>query len=185
MNSENVSVRMYSGIEEKILNLLGSGVAAEQVATAVGVSPSYISQLISQEEFSTAVSELRYQALQKHNERDTSLDSLEDKILEKMHQVVPMVMRPMELVRMLQVVNGAKRRGASAPDSILQKQQVVTITLPQVVINKFVANVNNQVVQAGQQELITMQSGTLLEKLKNVQKSLPSPVITPETSSKI
>lgn len=174
----NKNITSYTGTEERILNLLGAGIIPEQVASAVGVSPSYISQLLSTDEFSAAVSELRYKSLQKHNERDSNLDSLEDKILEKMHQTLPLVMRPMELTRMLQVVNAAKRRGTSTPDSVLQKQEVVTLSLPPVIINKFTTNIQNQVVQTGNQELVTMQSGTLLEKLKNGQhgrdvKTLP------------
>lgn len=187
-NTQTKTVKSYTGTEERILNLLGSGVAAEQVAAAVGVSASYVSQLLSTDEFSAAVSELRYKSLQKHNERDSSLDSLEDKILEKMHQSLPLVMRPLELTRMLQVVNAAKRRGTSAPDSILQKQEVVTLTLPPVIINKFTTNIQNQVVQAGHQELVTMQSGTLLEKLKNGQhgrdlKTLPIINAKPESQT--
>ena len=173
----------YSGLEEKILNLLGSNIEAEQVAAAVGVTPSYISQLLSDEQFALAVSDLRYKSLQKHNVRDDKLDELEDKIIDKMAAVLPMVMRPMELTRMLQVVNGSKRRGASAPDTILQKQKIVTISLPPVIVQKFVTNVNNQVVQTGTQELITMQSGTLLERLKNVQNALPATTVSTETVS--
>jgi len=151
---------------DRILTLLGDGVGAEQVAAAVGVSPSYISQLLSDDEFSSRVSELRYENLRKHNQRDSELDALEDTIIEKMKHALPMVMRPMELTRMLSVVNAAKRRGSSAPDAIIQKQQVVTITLPQIVVNKFIANAQNQVVQIGTQDLVTMQSGVLLNKVK-------------------
>ena len=152
--------------EERALKLLGEGVAAEQVAAAVGVTPSRISQLLSDERFSARVAELRYINLSKHNARDASLDALEDEIIQKLQQTLPLVMRPMELTRMLQTVNAAKRRGSSTPDAILTKQQVVTLNLPQVVINKFTTNIQNQVVQAGEQQLITMQSGTLLEKVK-------------------
>jgi transcriptional regulator with XRE-family HTH domain len=152
--------------EEKALNLLGAGVQAEQVAAALGVSPSYISQLLSQEDFSAAVSALRYESLQRHNVRDSKLDALEDAIIEKLEQTLPLVMRPMELTRMLTSVNGAKRRGTSTPDAILTKQQVVNITIPTVIKNKFVTNIHNQVVQAGEQQLVTMQSGTLLENIK-------------------
>lgn len=156
-----------NSLEQRALTLLGSGVAQEQVAAALGVTPSYISQLVSDEEFSSQVSELRFKNLQKHNERDNKLDSLEDQVIHKIEQTLPMVMRPMELVRMLQVVNAAKRRGSSTPDAVLQKQQVVTISIPTTVVQKFVTNIENQVVQTGEQQLITMQSGALLERVKN------------------
>ncbi len=163
---ETKSSPTLTSIESRALKLLGEGVAAEHVAAALGVTASYISQLLSDEGFSSQVAELRYANLSKHNERDASLDSLEDALIEKLSKSVSFIMRPMEMVRALQVVNAAKRRGSSAPDAILTKQQVVNITLPSVAINKFVTNVQNQVVQSGGQSLITMQSGELLAKLK-------------------
>ncbi len=153
--------------EERAVALLGSGLEPTQVAAALGVTPSTISQLMSSEEFATQVSELRYKNLAKHNERDSSLDSLEDAVIKKLSETLPFVMRPMELTRVLQVVNAAKRRGQSTPESIIQKQNIVNITLPSVAINKFVTNAQNQVVQSGGQSLITMQSGELLAKAKN------------------
>lgn len=155
--------------DERALKLLGTGnILQEQVASALGVTPAYISQLMADENFSRAVQELRFKNLQKHTERDNELDSLEDAILDKMKKSLPLVMRPMELTRMLQVVNGAKRRGVAAPETAAVQTQVVTISVPVHVVNRFVTNQENQVVQVGEQPLITMQSGVLLERAKNV-----------------
>lgn len=154
--------------DERALKLLGTGtILQEQVAAALGVTPGYISQLMADEKFAAAVQELRYQNLNRHNERDNKLDTLEDQIIDKMQRSLPLVMRPMELTRMLQVVNGAKRRGQSAPESASTQTKVVTITVPVQVINRFTTNQENQVIQVGEQQLITMQSGVLLERVKN------------------
>jgi len=42
---------------------------------------------------------------------------------------------------------------------------VVNITLPTKAVTKFVTNINNQVIQAGEQQLLTIQSGTLMKEL--------------------
>ena len=56
----------------------------EQTASAVGLSVSRISQLLSDPEFSAQVAELRFNNLQKHNERDSAYDTMEEKLLKKL-----------------------------------------------------------------------------------------------------
>ena len=158
--------------ETRALELLGTGAAPEQVAAACGVSVSRISQLLGDTEFAAAVADLRFQALSKHNTRDAEYDSIEDQLLERMRNLLPLMMRPMEVLRAITVINSAKRRGASAPSQVTQAgATVVNITLPQIIVDRFtnakiVTNSDNQVVQAGEQSLVTMQSGTLLKELK-------------------
>lgn len=158
--------------EERALTLLGQGnISLESVAAACGVSVSRISQLMSDEEFSAKVAELRFNSLQKYNEQDASYDDIEKQATEQLKRSLPLVMRPMELVKVIQVINAAKRRGTSAPEAILEKQQVVNISLPSVIINNYtnlqpVTNVHNQVVRVGDQDLTTLQSSTLLSEHK-------------------
>src|SRR5882762_1194802 len=116
--SVNVSTSTRNGTDEKALVLLGSGIGPEMVASALGVSVSRISQLLSDSEFASQVTELRYKNLQKHNKRDNLIDDLEDQVLAQIKNTLPMVMRPMELNRIFQTLNAAKRRGQSAPESI-------------------------------------------------------------------
>ena len=160
---------MASTLESRALSLLGSGVSAEQTAAALGCSPSRISQLLSADDFSSKVRELRFSALSAHSERDARYDSLEDKLATRLENFLPMLMKPMELVKSLQVVNSLKRRGHSSLDSIQQQQTVVSLQLPSIVVNKFVTNIQNQVIQAGGQELLTIQSSALLKEHKGEQ----------------
>lgn len=157
----------HTSTESRALTLLGSGVSPEQVAAALGVTPSTISQLLSRDDFALQVSQLRYEALSKHNLRDATYDALEDALLLKLKDLLPLMMRPMEILKALQTLNGAKRRGASAPEQITSQQNIVNIVIPTTIINKFVTNSRNQVIQTGTQELETMQSGSLLRKLRN------------------
>lgn len=171
-----MSTNLDTSTESRALSLLGSGVQPEIVAASLGVSPSRISQLLSQPEFAAEVAELRFQSLNKHNERDQKYDHLEDALLERMKDSLPMMYKPMEILKSIQVVNAAKRRGASAPESITQQQTIVQLVLPTQIINSFQLNAQNQVVSTGQQDLITMQASTLLERnKKGTQNALPSP----------
>jgi hypothetical protein len=145
------------------------------VASAVGVSVSRISQLLSDSSFSAKVAELRYENLAKHNIRDSIYDSLEDDLVAKMRDCLCYMVRPLEILKAIQIINSAKRRGSSAPEALLAQKEVVSLVMPVQIIQQFTTNINNQVIQAGKQELITVQSGnmnSLLEKSK--ERSNPS-----------
>lgn len=170
--------------QQRALTLLGSGVPQEQVASALGVSPSLISQWLATDEFSTQVVEAKYKKLSSHNQRDDTLDSLEDILIKRIQDTLPLCFKPMELTKMFQVINAAKRRGTSELNSIQENKPIVSITIPTQIINQFAVNPQGMVTKVGQQSLITMQSGTLLRKVKGVNDDeLSQGVISNPTSS--
>jgi hypothetical protein len=83
------------------------------------------------------------------------------------------MIRPLEILKAIQIINSAKRRGSSTPDSILAQKEVVSLVMPTQIIQQFTTNINNQVIQAGTQELITVQSGSMnaLLEARNVRTS--------------
>ena len=157
--------------EDRALSLLGSGIPAENVAAALGVTPGRISQLLADKRFADQVASLRYDNLQKHNTRDATYDSLEDRLIQKLEKQIPLIMRPMDTVRAIQAINGAKRRGQSAPEQVTNQQNIVALVLPAIIAQRFTTNITNQVVKAGKQELITMQAGNLLEAAEAREKA--------------
>ncbi len=160
-----------SATEEKALHLLGAGVPAESVASALGVTPSRIAQLLSEQHFADKVAELRYQNLQKHNVRDEQYGTLEDKLLHKLNNSLHMLIKPESILKAISIVNGAKRRGQSAPQQVTNQQNIVNLIMPKVITEKFSINVNNQVTKAGKQELLTMASGDLLNRVAQAQEA--------------
>lgn len=151
-----------SSVEDRALTLLGQGISPDLVANACGVTLSRISQLVSDPEFSKKVAELRYAALSKHNARDNKYDDIEDKLVEKMKDMIPLMFEPMKVLAAIRVINAAQRRGQSAPESIQGTKEVVSLIMPTVLIQQFSKhlhlNQNNQVIKAGEQELVTVQS---------------------------
>jgi hypothetical protein len=185
-NLENL---VLSSTEEKALILLGQGVEPSAVAFAVGVSESRISQLISDPHFAARVAELRYNTLAKHAVRDNAYDELEDSLLERLKNCLPMMYKPMEVLASIRVINAAKRRGSGVTPSQQNQAPVVNLMMPIQIINQYRLNAQNQVIKAGQQDLITVQSGsmrTLLAQRKaatpeignqNVINNSPSPEV--------
>ena len=169
----------FTAAEEKALVLLGQGLSPEVVGSAVGLSASRISQLLSQDDFKDEVTKARFENLQAHSRRDGELDALEDTLIGKLSSNLGLLFKPMEIVRALQVVNAAKRRGQSGQQAISQQNVVVQLNLPLAIRNQFVVSSNNQVVKVGQedseegmQELLTIQAGRLLKNLeeKNMER---------------
>lgn len=171
--------------ESRALTLLGQGLGPEVVAAAVGVSASRISQLLSDPAFAAQVAELRYNNLAKHNDRDNKYDILEDTLVKKLEDCLPFMMRPMEILKSIQVINAAKRRGSSAPEAITAQQTVVQLVIPTQIIQSFTTNINNQVIKAGEQDLVTIQSNAMSKMLgaKNVSTPALPGSSTASTSS--
>ena len=162
-----VENKVWNSTESRALKLLGSGSGPAITAMAVGVSESRISQLLSDPQFAAEVSELRFRNLQKHNELDDKYDSMESRLLAQLEDLLPLMMRPMEILKAIAVINGAKRRGQSSPESTAGVgNQVVTLTMPTLIMQNFTTNINNQVIKAGNQTLETMQSSSLLAAAK-------------------
>lgn len=161
---------LSTSVEERALNLLGSGISSESVAAALGVTPARISQLLSQEDFAQRVAGIRYELLQKHNTRDGEYDSLEDMLIEKLKKSMPLMVRPDTILKAMNTVNGAKRRGQSAPEQATTNKNIVSLVLPTQIVQNFVTNVHNQVVKVGDQDLLTISSSNLLDKVTASQK---------------
>jgi len=176
-------------MDESILKLLGQGVAASQVALAVGVSESRISQLVSEDKFASRLAEIRLGSLTKHNARDDRYDSLEDRVLTQLESSIPMVMDPMKQVLILTRLNNMKRRGASSSEHIPQKAQVISLQLPVNIINRFSVNGAQQVTTIdtpeGSQSMVTIQSGQIKklaqdaaikrDEIRNEKQSIRNP----------
>lgn len=160
-----------SSTDSRALTLLGQGLDPSVVASAIGVTPSYISQLLSNAEFSSEVAEARFLSLAKHSERDSNYDKIEDQLLKKLENCLPFMLRPMEVLAAIKVINAAKRRSTDAPASMQQKAPVIQLVLPTQIIQQFKVNGNNQVVQAGEQELVTAQASQLKNMLTQVENA--------------
>lgn len=163
----NIERRQLSDTEQKLLNFLAAGADQQQAAKALGLSASRVSQLVADEEFSSQLAEAQFLVMSKATARDDKYDALEDKLLEKLDRSLPMMAKPMEIVRTLAEINKAKRRSREGSTPIVQPRGVqVNILLPTKVIQEFTVSNTNQVVKAGEQVLVTMQSGTLLKEVE-------------------
>lgn len=167
-----------SSTESRALELLATGIDQVQVASALGITESRLSQIISNPEFARELVDARYKNLAKHNETDNLLDQVERKLIRKLDSTVDLVFKPTELARMASIVNGMKRRGASNPESLVRAKPSVKLNIPIAVINRFSMNAAGQVITAEvgseRQDLVTMQSSNLRELMnEHAKHALP------------
>jgi hypothetical protein len=153
---------------EKIRELLGLGLPNNVVAQAVGVTEGYISQLLAEEDFRREVHNLRLQNLTELSERDKKWNTLEDQLLQKLEDLLPFgFVKPMEVLKALQIINGAKRRAMNMEVPAQAPQQLVPLVLPTVFAPKFVLNGDNQVIEVDGRTIATISAKAVNEKLAN------------------
>lgn len=166
MNAMTDAVNFIAGDKkQQIKSLLKEGIPASQVALAVNVEPSYISQLMLEEEFSREVIEARYAALRSFTARDNKYDSIEDRLLLKLEEQLPLMMNPDRILRAIAIINNAKRRGVANDQPMAQATQVINLTLPTVIVNRYKTNTNNEVIDVNGEALIGMPAERLLEQV--------------------
>ena len=148
-----------SANQQKALSLLGQGVSAVMVASTLGLSESMISQYLAEPRFANEVVKLKLATLQKQTNVDNKYLEFEDRLLDKFGKVIPMMTKPMEILKGLQVLNATKRRGMADAPAGIQASQVVQINLPTHIHAQFVTNTHNQIVEIkddqGARSLIT------------------------------
>ena len=163
-----MSTTTHTSTEDRALSLLSSNVEPRVVASALGITESAISQLLSREEFAEKVALRKYEVLANHSLRDNKYDDIEDDVLEKLKHSLAMIFEPMKLLKVLQVVNTAKRRGMAAPEAAINKQPTLTLNVPTILLTHFSTqnNIYNQVLEVNDpsnpnKSLVTIQSSAL------------------------
>lgn len=137
-------------LSERIQELLGSGITASVVATTVGCDPSYISQLMENEEFSNGVAVLRAGKAEAGVRRDNKWDEIEDLALERTLQNLQFVHKPTDLVRVAMMANNAKRRAATFTGDSAAAAPTVVLNFPVAAVGSIInlqINSESQVVE--------------------------------------
>lgn len=157
---------------EKIKELLGSGLSNDVVASAVGCTLPWISELMSDPQFAADVVELRSKSLTAHTDRDRRIDGIEDKLISKLEEAVDdgSVYKPKDILQAFHLVNLAKRRGVPAHANMTAQTTIINLTLPQQLLKQFTMTAHGEVIDVetedgARQTLVTMPAHTLLQTL--------------------
>lgn len=129
------------------LELLAQGIPASQVAEVIGVTESYVSQLLADEDFAAQLSTLKVESAKKDKEYDDKLDQAEEDFLDRIVERSRMA-NLQQSMQGFKLLNSAKRRRDSARGAGTgQPQTVVNITLPVAVMPTYILNQQSEIVE--------------------------------------
>lgn len=129
------------------LELLAQGIPASQVAEVIGVTESYVSQLLADEDFAAQLSSLKVESAKKDKEYDDKLDQAEEDFLDRIVERSRMA-NLQQSMQGFKLLNSAKRRRDSARGAGTgQPQTVVNITLPVAVMPTYILNQQSEIVE--------------------------------------
>lgn len=158
------------GIKGRIKKLLISGAIPAEVSRAVGVSESYISQLMQDANFAKEVLSGRAGTATGKAELNAQYDRVEGKLLTKLESNIPSLYKTGDILNALRVVGSRKREPIVEPPSDAGNRPVVHLHLSQRIAQKFIVNQNKDVIGLGETTFIPMSS---TELLKEAVESLP------------
>jgi len=156
--------------KDQIKSLLKANCTVTQVAAAVGVSQPYVSELLADPDFAAEVATHRIKLLADQSETDGKYDTIEKKLLQGLEMKLEQGVHFMKMQTILQAintVNRAVRRGAGHQESVAPPSNIVQLIMPTVIVRQFQANQDNEVIKVGDQELISMSSKNVLQRLES------------------
>ena len=146
--------------KEHAINLLAQGIPTSQVAAAVGVSDSYISQLKADEEVQRQIAEKQAASSIADSNFDSTLERAEAMALEKIEKNLPFANMGQALAA-FRILNSARRR----KDELIQKDTAVSVTvnltLPANNIPRYITNQANEIIEVEGKTMISASAKTL------------------------
>lgn len=120
-----------NSIRERAISLLGGGISQKQVADTLGVTESWISQLMAEDSTAQQVTQLRGIELESRLEQDKQAETAEAAALKAVMSRIALVRSPLEAARIYQILNKRTQKvGLSTAAMDDASAQQVTITLP-------------------------------------------------------
>lgn len=156
---------------DRIKDLLGSGLTPATIAVSLGCDASYITQLLSDDQFRAAVQDLKFKNLRAAALRDEELDNLEDVLLSKLKTALPMMVQPALLLKSFQVINGAKRRATPVQEQTIIHNNIVNLEFPTATSVQFRSNPKNEIIEVEGRPLATLPSNIVASMAANLQEN--------------
>lgn len=176
--------KIFTGVAGRLLKLLSTGTTQEEASLAIGVDPSYVSQLRKDPEFDRQLVELIEAGYTDNVDIDNNYVAIEKQLSKRLKEQAEFMQNPDQILRVLKFANEAKKKiapngqnGGANGDGKVNGIQPVILILPTVIREKiskeFVLNPNNEVVGIDGQVLETLNSASLNQIVNNRKNLLP------------
>lgn len=148
-----------SATQKRALTYLGQGISQVMVASTLGITESLISQFMADPRYAEEVTKTRLKYLSVQTGIDHKYMQAEEKLVDKLLKVIPLMSKPREILEGIRTINATKRRGVTDAPVGASGANIVQINLPGIYAAKFVTNIQNQIVEVqdgeGARSLIT------------------------------
>lgn len=167
-------------MKDRIIELLGNGIPATNVAEALGVSDSYISQIMSEEGVMEQVQAKRAVRFSKFADRDDFLEQAEEAALKRAAYLIPFMTKAGEAARVYSMLNNAKRKTSMQNANTAAPSTIVNLNIPTTARVNFTMSSDKQVIEVAGRSMVTMPAKTLAQKLeeRNTKRMLEMAVPT-------
>lgn len=149
-------------IKGKLVGFLAAGVPPSAAASAAGVTPAYVTQLLDDDEFRSAIVEASAASLEAAIAKDTKVEDIKTKALRVIEQKLPFVRTALEAARIYKMLDDTKKQ---APTGNQQTGQagitMVNIFLPRAAGGSLKLNTLNQVIEVDGKTMATLPSREL------------------------
>ena len=153
-----------------IAKYLAQGLTQEQVAAIVGCTPSYISQLVAQDDIKelVEVEQKRIQAEKENTQEEQEYSGLEKKARVYLSDNMPFA-EYKDVLKLLEILN--RRKEKPVPQMINNTQINVTrLSVPAAAMPEFVVNAQNEIIGIGEKSLAPMSSAGVREMFTNIKE---------------
>lgn len=154
-------------MRDRIIEMLGNGIPATNVAAALGVDDSYISQVVSEDGVQEEVTVLRAARFSHFAARDAKLEQFEEAALDRMGKLIPFITKSGEAARVYGVLNAAKRKTTDVNSSNAAPSSIVVLAIPESARVQLTLSSDKQVIEVAGRSMVTMQAKTLAQRLED------------------
>lgn len=154
--------------KDSVIAALRNGFDQTQIAGAMGVTDSAISQFIAEHGLAAVAAQNS-----QFKEHDNKLNALEEAVLDKLGKVMQTaILDPIRLSAVYKVLNSAKRRSLAEGQTIqnINNVRLVSINLPKHVEVKVGLNSRNEVIEVEGRSINTLPAGKLVEMTQSTSK---------------
>lgn len=156
--------------KDQALALLSQGLKQSVVASALGVEESYVSQLLTDEDFAAELAQKKKELSVADVAYDTKLDRATEDALDRIETKLPFA-NLQQTLQAFKVLDGAKRRKERGTPGAENAGVTVNILLPTVIAPRYLQNQSGEIVEVEGQTMLSATPKNL-EELVQKRKQL-------------
>lgn len=153
---------------QAIIKFAGRGFKQVEIAKAVGVEESYVSQVLSTPEYAALVEQFAVAQSEENEKFDEKLDKTEATALDIVARKLNMATNLRDALNAATRLNAMKRRRDTAPATRAPQAQIVPLMLPQIAIVNYVANAQAEIVEVEGRTMLSASPSSLEALAKQV-----------------